>query len=166
MDLIKKIHNDKEFMKVASPILSHKEFIKTKTIVHHGSTRYNHSVRVAYFSYKLSKILGGDTNAVIRAGTLHDFFLDRDDENIVTETKMLIKHPSMAKENAINYFGINKKEQNIIEAHMFPISNIAPQTKEAWIVSLCDKIVAMFEGAGTVKAQVSVWMIFLMNFIK
>ena len=37
-----------------------------------------------------------------------------------------------------------KKEQNIIESHMFPISNIAPKSKEAWMVSLSDKIVAAF----------------------
>ena len=96
MNLMKKIYNDKEFMSVASPILTHKEFLKTKSVVHHGNTRFNHSVRVAYFSYKLSNAVGGDKYSIIRAGTLHDFFLERDDKNIVTETKMLIKHPSLA----------------------------------------------------------------------
>ncbi len=161
-----KIYNDKEFMKVASPILDHKEFMKTKAIIHHGNTRYNHSVRVAYASYTLSKILGCDTKSTIRAGMLHDFFLERDDKNIATETKMLIKHPTIAKENAIQYFGVNEKEQNIIEAHMFPISSVAPKSKEAWIVTFCDKLVAMCEGAGNAKAQVTMWILFLVNFIK
>ena len=149
-----KIYKDKEFMSVASPILSHKEFLKTKSIVHHGNTRYNHSVRVSYTAFKLSKMLGFDTNAVIRAGALHDFFLVRDDKNIMTSTKMLIDHPKMAKEN------------NIIESHMFPISNIAPKSKEAWMVSLSDKIVAAFEGVARAKAQIGVWMVFLVNFIR
>lgn len=166
LKLMNKIYNDKEFMKIASPILSNKEFIKTKTIIHHGTTRFNHSVRVAYLSYKMSRALGGDASAIVRAGVLHDFFLARDDKNIVAETKMLIKHPVIAKENAINYFGVNKKEQNIIEAHMFPISSVTPQSKEAWIVSVCDKLVAMLEGAGTVKTQFTVWMLFIVNFIK
>ena len=166
LDLINKIYEDKNFMCTAKPIMSHKEFIKTKSIVHHGSTRFNHSVKVAYLSYKISKVLGCDTNAVVRAGALHDFFLERDDENIVTETKMLIKHPTIAKENAINYFGVNEKEQNIIESHMFPISSVAPKSKEAWIVTLCDKIVAMIEGASTAKAQITVWLLFLFNFIR
>ena len=112
------------------------------------------------------KVLGFDTESAIRAGTLHDFFLERDDENIATETKMLIKHPSMAKENAINYFGVNEKEQNIIESHMFPISNVAPKYKEAWVVTFCDKIVALMEGASRAKAQVSLWMLFLINFVR
>lgn len=166
LNLMNKIYNDKEFMTVATPILTHKEFLKTKSIVHHGNTRFNHSVRVAYFSYKLSKMVGGDKKTIIRAGTLHDFFLIRDDKNLVTETKMLIKHPTLAKENAINFFGINEKEQNIIESHMFPVSNIMPKSKEAWIVSLSDKLVAMSEGLVRARAQVSVWFVFLINFIK
>ena len=164
--MIDKIHNDKEFMKIAYPILTHKEFMKTKSIVHHGTTRYNHSIKVAYLSYKFSELLGCDSKSIIRAGALHDFFLERDDKNIATETKMLIKHPVLAKENAINYFGINEKEQNIIESHMFPISNVAPKYREAWIVTLCDKIIAMTEGAASAKAQLTIWILFLVNFIR
>lgn len=166
MDLINKIYNNKEFMKTASPILEHKEFIKTKNIVHHGDTRFNHSIRVAYIAFLMSKGLGFDTKSVIRAGTLHDFFLERDDKNIATEAKMFINHPSIAKENAINYFGVNEKEQNIIESHMFPASSVAPKSKEAWLVTLADKLVALTEGANRARAQVSVWMLFLFNFIR
>lgn len=161
-----KIYNDKGFMSVAKPILEHKEFLKTKSIIHHGNTRYNHSVRVAYLAYRMSKILGFDIESTIRAGALHDFFLVRDDKNIARSAKMLIEHPTLAKENAIRYFGINEKEQNIIESHMFPISSVAPKYKEAWIVTLSDKLVAMFEGAGQAKTQIGVWMLFLINFIR
>lgn len=153
-------------MKDASPILTHNEFLKTKSIVHHGSTRYNHSVRVAYLSYLTSKTLGCDTKATVRAAALHDFFLVRDDKNIMTETKMLINHPSIAKSNAIEYFGVNEKEQNIIESHMFPISNTVPKSKEAWIVSICDKAVSLFESLSKVKTQVSVLSLLIINFIK
>ena len=166
MKLMNRIYNDKNFMTLANPVLSHKEFIKTKSVVHHGNTRYNHSVRVAYFSYKIAKVIGGDTSSIVRAGALHDFFLERDDKNIMTETKMLIKHPTIAKENAINYFGVNSKEQNIIESHMFPISNVAPKSKEAWIVTLCDKLVAIGEGLSSAKSQIGVWLILLTNFLK
>ena len=166
MKLMNKIYNNKEFMDVTSPILSNTEFMKTKSIVHHGTTRYNHSVRVAYLSYKCSKALGCDTIATARAGALHDFFLERNDKNIATETKMLIKHPTIAKENAINYFGVNEKEQNIIEAHMFPISSVSPKSKEAWIVTFCDKAVAILEGMRSVRTQVSIWTLLLINFIK
>lgn len=166
MNLMSRIYSDKKFMSVAGPILSHKEFLKTKSIVHHGNTRYNHSVRVAYLAYTLSKLFGCDQTSTIRGGALHDFFLVRDDKNIATSTKMLIEHPKIAKQNAITYFGVNEKEQNIIESHMFPVSNVAPKSKEAWLVTLSDKLVATFEGLGRAKAQATVWMLFLINFIR
>lgn len=165
-NLLNKIYKDKKFMSVANPIVNHKEFIKTKSIIHHGDTRFNHSLRVAYIAYKISNFIGCDTTSVIRGGTLHDFFLVRDDKNIVTSTKMFINHPTIAKENAMNYFGINEKEQNIIESHMFPVSTIAPKSKEAWIVTLSDKLVALFEGGNRARARVSMWLLLLVNFVK
>lgn len=166
MNLMSKIYNNDEYMSVAKPILTHKEFMKTKSIVHHGNTRYNHSVRVSYVSYKLSNFFGCDAKSCIRAGALHDFFLVRDDKNIVSSAKMLVEHPTIAKQNAIEYFGVNEKEQNIIESHMFPISNVMPKTKEAWLVSLSDKIVALMEGVTSAKTQVGIWALFLVNIIK
>ena len=166
MNIINRIYNNKEFMSVAETILTHKEFIKTKSIVHHGNTRFNHSVRVAYFSYKISKVLGCDINSTIRGGMLHDFFLVRDDKNVLTSAKMFLDHPKIAKENAIKYFAINEKEQNIIESHMFPTSAVAPKSKEAWIVTFSDKLSTILEGATRIKAQVGIWMLFIINFIK
>ena len=89
-------------MLISSPILTHKEFIKTKSIVHHGGTRFNHSVKVAYLSYKLSKLLGFDTNAATRAGILHDFFLERDDKNIVTDKDVFGFGVSLAAKKPVN----------------------------------------------------------------
>lgn len=153
-------------MSEATPILTHNEFIKTKSIVHHGTTRYNHSVRVAYLSYLVSKTLGLDTKAIIKGAVLHDFFLVRNDETPVSQTKMLIDHPKLAKENAKYYFGINEKEQNIIESHMFPISNTVPKFKESWVVSICDKLISSFESLTYVKSHVNVWIVLLLNLIK
>ena len=166
MNLMNRIYNDKEFMMVASPILTHKEFMKTKSIIHHGNTRFNHSVRVAYVAYKLSKFTGADKVSTIRGASLHDFFLVRDDKNILTSAKMFIDHPKIAKENAIKYFAVNEKEQNIIESHMFPTSSVMPKSKEAWLVTIADKIMALVEGAGHAKTRFGVWMLFLINFIR
>ena len=166
MGLLRHIYNDKNFINNTKDILLNDEFKKTRKIVHHGSNRFDHSLRVSYLSFKLSKICGCDSKAVARAGVLHDFFLERDDKNIKTETKMLLNHPTIAKNNAIKYFNINEKEQNIIESHMFPISSVAPKYKEAWLVSICDKIVAMFESFGFAKSQVAAWVLLFINFIK
>ena len=42
-------------------------------------TRYDHSLRVSYYSYVLAKKIGLDYVLVSRAGLLHDFFFSEDD---------------------------------------------------------------------------------------
>ena len=166
MRFLNRIYSDKNFMSLTNAILTHKEFVKTKNIVHHGSTRFDHSLKVAYVSYKLSKMLGCDVDSATRGATLHDFFLVRDDKNILTSAKMFVEHPTIAKENAIKYFGVNEKEQNIIESHMFPTSKVAPKSKEAWIVTFADKLVALSDGASSAKAKIALWMLFILNIIR
>ena len=166
MKLLNRIYNDKNFMSLTNSILTHKEYVKTKSIVHHGSTRFDHSIKVAYLTYKVSKIFGWDVNSATRGAALHDFFLVRDDKNILTSAKMFVEHPTLAKENSIKYFGVNEKEQNIIESHMFPASKVAPKSKEAWIVTFADKVVALFDGATTAKAKFALWTMFLINIIR
>lgn len=38
---------------------------------------------------------------------------------------------------------LSDKERNIIEAHMFPLSFILPKSREAWVLTLADKLVAL-----------------------
>ena len=55
---MKEISNrEKQYIAIVNDILEHKEFIKTKSITHHGLNRYDHSVRVSYYSYKIAKVL-------------------------------------------------------------------------------------------------------------
>ena len=71
-----------EFESIVSQILSNKEFLKTKDKSHHGITRYEHLMRVSYYSYFITKILRLNYKETARAGLLHDFFLDEvKDEN-------------------------------------------------------------------------------------
>ncbi|HCX63311.1 MAG TPA: phosphohydrolase, partial [Clostridiales bacterium] len=60
-----------------------------------------------------------------------------------------ISHPIIAFDNAIKYFDLNDKEENIIKGHMFPFG--VPKSKEAWIVSFVDKYIAVFEYASNFK---------------
>ena len=50
-------YQDIEFKNIISSIESNEEFQKLKNIKHHGITRYEHSLRVAYYSYKETKLL-------------------------------------------------------------------------------------------------------------
>ena len=51
------IYDDYEYEILVSDILNHNEFIKMKDIAHHGTTRYDHCIKVSYKSYKIAKFL-------------------------------------------------------------------------------------------------------------
>lgn len=137
---------DRQYVNIVSDILEHEEFEKTKDIVHHGMDRKSHSLRVSYYSYKLSKLLGLDYISVARAGLLHDFFL-QDNHNVKISERLetLVSHPKYALDNSKKYFNLNEKEQDIIVSHMFPVSIKPPKYFEGWIVNLVDDVVAIAE---------------------
>ena len=131
-----------EYNTLVSDILDNEEFNKLKQIKHHGITRYDHCLRVSYYSYKVSKFFHLDYKAASRAGLLHDFFLDTYNKN---RLHLLINHPKIALENSKKYFTISKKEENIIKSHMFPVSLPIPTHFESWIVCISDDIAAIKE---------------------
>ncbi len=48
-------YTNDEFYSIINDIITNDEFIKTKYIRHHGITRYNHSLRVAYHTFLVTK---------------------------------------------------------------------------------------------------------------
>lgn len=138
------IENDLEFMSIVEDILNSEDFNKLKNIEHHGTTRYNHSIKVAYNAYKIAKRMKLDYNSVARAGLMHDFFLSEVGRSFKTRIISTFTHPKKAAKNAMK-FGISEKEKNIIESHMFPFCLTLPLYFESWIVILNDKIIGMKE---------------------
>lgn len=140
-----KMYKDTYYINIIKDILDNEEFNKIKYIEHHGTTRFLHSMRVAYYSYKISKAFRLDYKEVARAGLLHDFFIS--DMERTTKDRILstFTHPKYAVETASKYFELNDKEQDIIKSHMFPLYISIPKYAESWIVSLVDKVVGMGE---------------------
>lgn len=138
------MQNNSEFLYIVNDILESEEFNKLKNIEHHGTTRYNHSLRVAHMAYKISKFMKLDYEASARAGLLHDFFLSEIGRGAKTRILSTFTHPKKASKNAI-MFGINEKEKNIIESHMFPFCLTLPLYLESWIVTFSDKVTGMRE---------------------
>ncbi|MDY0244869.1 MAG: hypothetical protein RBQ89_08635, partial [Sphaerochaeta sp.] len=102
----------------------------------------------SYISYRISKALGLDYHAAARGGLLHDFFLyDWRERKSQDEKRSLHgkEHPYIALENAQKYFTVNAKEADIIVKHMFPKTLSLPRYRESFIVSLSDKIAAVYE---------------------
>lgn len=138
--------NDNEFYNITNDILNNDVVQSLNSFKHHyGSNRFEHSFSVAYYSYKLCKLLGLDYISAARAGLLHDLFL-YDCESTETSPKFHIwTHPKTALINAENLFILNKKEKDIILKHMWPTTFVPPKYFESFIVSCVDKYCAFIE---------------------
>ena len=161
-------YKDSEFHRIVKPILDRCPFDQTKSKTHHGITRYEHSMRVAYFSYKISKLLRLNYKETTEAALLHDFFTDEvENKNPIAKLR---KHPKCAVENAKKYFELSEKQEDIIATHMFPVTFTPPKYLESWIVDLVDDVAAIYEQGKTMKKdfQTATTFIFivLINYIK
>ena len=161
-------YNNDEFNWIIQPIIDNKEYQKLKEVSHHGSTRFDHSMRVAYYTYLTAKFFHlDDYQATTKAALLHDFFIDEvKDKNIIARLR---KHPSYAAEKAKEHFGLNEKQIDIIKTHMFPITFTPPKYIEGWIVDIVDDVVAVGEKAANLtdefKTTVTFMFILLINFL-
>ena len=139
------ILNDSEYVDIVRNILDNDNFKKIDGLVHHRTNRLTHSLRVSYFSYKISKVLFLDKRKVARAGLLHDFFLT-DSKDKKDRLVSVFKHSKEACDNARYNFILSPMEEDIIRTHMFPVvPNRVPKYAESWVVSLVDKGVSLYE---------------------
>ena len=151
-----------EYFSLVHDILNHEEFQKLSDIVHHGSNRLDHCLRVSYWSYLISKALHLDYDKVARAALLHDFFFE-ENENVKKKDRFttLVKHSSYALENSLKYFTLSEMEQDIIVTHMFPFGLQIPKFFESWLVDIIDDVIAVYEKSYIVRKQLSASMSFL-----
>lgn len=161
---------DKKYLHITSYILENKEFNKLKDIEHHGTTRFDHSLKVSYYSYKLAKFLRLDYEAVAKAGLLHDFFLSDKERSARDRFVSTFIHPKHALKKASDEFTLSEKEKNIIRTHMFPINLALPKYMESWVVSIVDKVIGtnefMHKFSYKLSYVMNLYIIFLINFIK
>lgn len=164
-----KIQKTDDYFNIISDILQNKEFKQLGNIEHHGVTRFDHSLKVSYYSYKIAKKLNLDYYKTARAGLLHDFFLEEKNKSIKKSFKSLFIHSNEAVKNSQQFFSLSKKEINIIKSHMFPLGISIPKYKESWIVSTVDKVVATEEHAKKyvhkVNYATNLFILFLINYI-
>ncbi len=153
-------NNNKEFTSFICDILENEQFLETKKDLHHGTSKYEHSIRVAKLSYRLGKFFKADLRGVTRAGLLHDFFLGTRKEK---PENSYLRHPVTASNNAKKYFNVSEKEAEDIKTHMFhhvllkkifpfinykekvSIKEFKPKSKEGWIICLSDLLVSIME---------------------
>ena len=126
-------------------------YTATRRCIQHGKVSvYAHCVSVADTACVLAETLHLRVNerALIRGALLHDYFL-YDWHNPDNGHRLHgFSHPYTSLKNAKRDYSITKRQADIIVKHMFPLTIVPPQTKEAWIVCLADKICA---GEETIK---------------
>jgi len=140
-----KYNKNSEFFRINQDILSNSSFNKLKQLSHHGINRYDHSLSVAYISYKIAKFLKLDYHQVARGALLHDFFDTDYQAGLKGRFRAIVRHPNLAVSNAEILFGLEKKERDIIQTHMFPLSTFYPGYKESWLVNGVDKVISVYE---------------------
>ncbi len=79
-------------------------------------------------------------HALIRGALLHDYFLYDWHEKDDSHKWHGFYHAGKALQNAMEDFELSEIEKETIRRHMFPLNPIPPCCREAWIVTLADKI--------------------------
>ena len=126
-------------------ILENQEFLSLASYVHHQWTnRLMHSINVSYMSWLIAKKLRCDARAAARAGLLHDFCPYDFKVKTPTGEHQAFYHPKAAAKNSLETFSISAREKDAILTHMFPLGPL-PRNREAWIITLADKVCAVLE---------------------
>ena len=113
---------------------------------HHGRiTTLDHSLFVAYWSYRAAKALGLDARAAARGGLLHDLYLYDSKDKSAHPGWQCFDNPRAAARNAGELTQLSDKERNIILSHMWPLGGALPRSREAWLVDLVDTLCAGLE---------------------
>lgn len=132
------------FASIAEEIINSDKYQSLKDENHHGLSRYDHSLRVAKNTYRLSKKFKMDYVSATRGALLHDYFTNEEYRN-TKGMKKYSMHPVIALNNAIREYELNPIEENVIVSHMYPMGKTKPNCKESWLVSSVDKGVAIYE---------------------
>lgn len=136
---------DKIFLEYIDEIINNKEFLKRKKFMHHiNESVYDHSMKVAYESYKFAKKHHLNVKNICIGAILHDFYFKPwQEDNTKKKFRELhgFVHARQSLYNARKYFPhlINPMVEDIILRHMFPLNIIPPKYKESWVVTMMDK---------------------------
>ena len=141
--------DDALFRQCLTEMIAHPAIQALKQVPQHkGGTTYAHCVNVANRAYQLAKRWGWeiDIRALVNGAMLHDYYLYDTETMPYSDYRHSLVHPRLALENAEKYFTLNARERNIILSHMWPIPGAPlPRSREAWLVSMADKLCAYRE---------------------
>lgn len=150
----------KEFYTYLKSIDNYKKICKLQSLYfQHGTTTVlKHCRNVAYYSLVLARKLENKFNinfnykALIIGAFLHDLFLYDWHEKDKSHRLHGYTHPMTASNNAKIMCNADVEVIRIIESHMWPLTiTKIPNSKEAMIVCLVDKLLAIKESVDIIK---------------
>ncbi len=137
-----------EYYDMVKDLLSNGCVRRLENFNHHFNiTRFQHSLNVSYYNFKICRFLHLDARAAARAGLLHDlYFYDNGSLfNFRFNYFNGTNHPKIALYNSSKLEKLTPKESDMILRHMFPLTLSPPKTLEGFIITLTDKGCAVAE---------------------
>lgn len=135
-----------DYLECVSEIIGHDDVKSMKQFnQHRGVDCLKHSLNVSVISYLICKKLGLDYRSAARGGLLHDFFLYDWHKDNPHGGLHAFQHPKIASLNANKKFRLNKREQDVIKKHMWPLTLSLPKYPETFVVLLVDKFYCIRE---------------------
>ena len=137
---------EREFVELTRELLDSEPVRMMGRWKHHGPvTTLDHSLFVAFSTYRVARLLHLDVHSAVRGALLHDLYLYDSKDRSAHPGNQCFDHPRFAARNAAALTPLSDKEQNIILSHMWPLGGALPRSLEAWVVDLVDTVCAGLE---------------------
>ncbi len=135
-----------EFYSQIDDLMSHPLVLKMDDYSQHLNTsRLQHSLNVAYYSFLLARKLKLQVRDAVRGALLHDLFLYEWRTEQPDEGNHVLVHPIQALQNARHVTEVTDIMEDVIASHMWPVGNVKPTTPEGWLIQMVDKMCAVME---------------------
>ena len=146
MNHVKRGLREREFVELTRELLDSEQVRMMGRWKHHGPvTTLDHSLFVAFSTYRVARMLRLDVRSAVRGALLHDLYLYDSRDKSAHPGNQCFDHPRFAARNAAALTPLTPKEKNIILSHMWPLGGALPRSLEAWMVDLVDTICAGLE---------------------
>lgn len=137
---------EQEFVSMMRELLDSDQVRMMGRWKHHGPvTTLDHSLFVAFSTYRVARLLRLDVRSAVRGALLHDLYLYDSHDKSAHPGNQCFDHPRFAARNAAALTALTPKEKNIILSHMWPLGGPLPRSLEAWMVDLVDTVCAGLE---------------------
>ena len=139
-----------EFSEIIAPLLDNADVLSMKNYIQHGNiSTFEHCMGVA----KASCFIGShvpfrvDMTTLLQGAILHDFYLyDWHEVGDGSHRMHGFRHAKRAAENAASLLSVSDSVYSVIYTHMWPLNPFRiPRSREAMIVCMADKCVALYE---------------------